>query len=254
VCSPCCTDSLSHALGLGAQLAGCWLAVAGGGLVAEFGENHPQKQYSYSTVNRVRGGSGEFSSAAASATRRLSRRDPPGPCGDPAPPLSTTPNGHNVMLVGGEIDSNEFMSPGLTDISLRFPFIWIVCSYHDVAQTDSISMATPGASPGGYGAQTRVLLESNKTFTKGMDIHLWHNGGWGSGGQAASTIKGMLCTNASTSGNWLNFTGTADVIHFVSTCLCVRLCFPEFLVCVRLCFPECFGVTLCVLPSEFWSS
>lgn len=36
----------------------------------------------------------------------------------------------------------------------------------------------------------------------------------GTGGQASNTVKGLNCTAASTQGNWLNFTGVYDVIHF----------------------------------------
>eukprot|EP01052_Picozoa_sp_SAG31_P008530 SAG31_NODE_433_length_15750_cov_6.132579_7_plen_270_part_00 len=97
-------------------------------------------------------------------------------CGDPPLPLSLS--ARNVMLVG-----------------------------------DSISMVTPGASPGGYGRQARTLL-TNKTFTNGVAINVFHNGGWGNGGQAASTIKGIVCTSAQTPGNWLSFNGTLDAIHF----------------------------------------
>lgn len=87
---------------------------------------------------------------------------------------------------------------------------------------DSISMPSP-PSPGGYGLVVRTLL-TNASYTNGTAVSVWHNGGWGNGGQAASTRKGMLCTNASTVGNWLNFTGTLDVVHFnfvrASLCCC----------------------------------
>jgi hypothetical protein len=71
---------------------------------------------------------------------------------------------------------------------------------------DSISMPVP-YTPGGYGVNAKALLEA-----RGMSV--WHNGGWGSGGQASNTVKGLLCTNTSTAGNWLNVTGMYDVIHF----------------------------------------
>jgi len=58
-----------------------------------------------------------------------------------------------------------------------------------------------------YGNNVKAILEP-------QGIHVWHNGGWGTGGQASNTVKGLMCTNTSTLGNWLNFTGTADVIHF----------------------------------------
>ena len=68
---------------------------------------------------------------------------------------------------------------------------------------DSISMAT-GPSPGGYGMDVHTLLTQ-----KGINV--WHNGGWGKGGQASNTVKGLLCTKPTTAGQWLNFSGTADV-------------------------------------------
>ena len=71
---------------------------------------------------------------------------------------------------------------------------------------DSISMPVP-FTPGGYGKVARAALENHS-------IAVQHNGGWGKGGQASNTAKGLLCTNASTHGNWLNFTGHFDVIHF----------------------------------------
>eukprot|EP00051_Salpingoeca_urceolata_P030048 m.7999 g.7999 ORF g.7999 m.7999 type:complete len:271 (-) comp3087_c0_seq2:8-820(-) len=71
---------------------------------------------------------------------------------------------------------------------------------------DSISMPVP-PSPGGYGDSSRKILEA-----KGVTV--WHNGGWWTGGQASNTVKGLACTNASADGNWLNVTGTYDVIHF----------------------------------------
>ena len=71
---------------------------------------------------------------------------------------------------------------------------------------DSISMPVP-FTPGGYGVNARQLLTE-----AGMQV--WHNGGWGSGGQASNTVKGLECTNASTPGNWLNVSGKYDVIHF----------------------------------------
>ncbi len=71
---------------------------------------------------------------------------------------------------------------------------------------DSISMPVP-YTPGGYGDNARQLLTN-------LGMRVWHNGGWGSGGQASNTVKGLHCTNASTPGNWLNVSGTYDVIHF----------------------------------------
>jgi hypothetical protein len=71
---------------------------------------------------------------------------------------------------------------------------------------DSISMAVP-STPGGYGINARTLLAA-------QNVTVQHNGGWGKGGQASNTVKGLECTNISTAGNWLNFTGTFDVIHF----------------------------------------
>lgn len=62
-------------------------------------------------------------------------------------------------------------------------------------------------SPGGYGAPVHQAL-------KYLSINVWHSGGWKKGGQASNTIKGLKCTNPSTPGNWLNFTGTYDIIHF----------------------------------------
>jgi len=71
---------------------------------------------------------------------------------------------------------------------------------------DSISMPPP-FTPGGYGSDTKAILAN-------AHVHTWHNGGWEAGGQASNTVKGLHCTNSSTPGNWLNFTGTYDVIHF----------------------------------------
>lgn len=71
---------------------------------------------------------------------------------------------------------------------------------------DSISMPVP-ASPGGYGLNVRSNL------TK-LNINVWHNGGWGSGGQAAHTGKGLKCTDPATPGGWLSANGTYDAIHF----------------------------------------
>lgn len=71
---------------------------------------------------------------------------------------------------------------------------------------DSISMAVP-FTPGGYGANTKAALEAK-------NISVWHQGGWQKGGQASNTVKGLKCTEASTAGEWLNVTGTYDVIHF----------------------------------------
>ena len=73
---------------------------------------------------------------------------------------------------------------------------------------DSISMPVP-YSPGGYGVNARELLENRS-------VNVWHNGGWDAGGQASNTVKGLLCTNTSTPGNWLNISAGMkyDVVHF----------------------------------------
>jgi hypothetical protein len=71
---------------------------------------------------------------------------------------------------------------------------------------DSISMPI-GPSPGGYGQYAKDMLANHSIVAQ-------HNGGWGKGGQASNTVKGLLCTNSSTQGNWLNFTGKFDLIHF----------------------------------------
>lgn len=71
---------------------------------------------------------------------------------------------------------------------------------------DSISMPVP-FTPGGYGANARALLQKRS-------INSWHAGGWESGGQASNTVKGLACTNTTVAGNYLNFSGTYDVIHF----------------------------------------
>ena len=71
---------------------------------------------------------------------------------------------------------------------------------------DSISMPVP-YSPGGYGVPVHQALQS-------LGINVWHNGGWDEKGQASNTVKGLHCTDPSTPGNWLNVTGTYDVIHF----------------------------------------
>lgn len=71
---------------------------------------------------------------------------------------------------------------------------------------DSISEAIP-FTPGGYGGNVRTSL------TK-LGVNVWHQGGWLSGGQASSTIKGLRCTDPDVDGNWLNVSGTYDVAHF----------------------------------------
>jgi len=71
---------------------------------------------------------------------------------------------------------------------------------------DSISMSVP-YTPGGYGVNVREGLAAR-------NINSWHSGGLESGGQASNTLKGLWCTNPAAPGNWLNFTGTYDVIHF----------------------------------------
>ena len=71
---------------------------------------------------------------------------------------------------------------------------------------DSISMSVP-YTPGGYGVPARSMLLNRS-------IAPWHSGGWAQGGQASNTVKGLMCTDPTTPGNWLNFSGTYDVIHF----------------------------------------
>lgn len=71
---------------------------------------------------------------------------------------------------------------------------------------DSISMAVP-YTPGGYGVVVQQLLGA-----KGISVE--HNGGWYNGGQASNTVKGLNCTDPTTDGNWLDFDGQFDVIHF----------------------------------------
>eukprot|EP01043_Picozoa_sp_COSAG02_P028305 COSAG02_NODE_1711_length_11223_cov_5.622348_4_plen_249_part_00 len=91
---------------------------------------------------------------------------------------------------------------------------------------DSISMPVP-YTPGGYGDDARQLL------TK-LGMRVWHNGGWGSGGQASNTVKGLHCTNSSTPGNWLNVSGTYDVIHFnfgLHECVCLQSASPLDHIC-----------------------
>ena len=68
---------------------------------------------------------------------------------------------------------------------------------------DSISMPVP-YTPGGYGAVVRAMLTNRS-------MNVWHQGGWGRGGQASNTVKGLMCTNASVEGNWLNFSGERGV-------------------------------------------
>lgn len=46
---------------------------------------------------------------------------------------------------------------------------------------DSISMPI-GPSPGGYGMDAKIMLNNHS-------INVWHNGGWGKGGQASNTVK-----------------------------------------------------------------
>ena len=48
---------------------------------------------------------------------------------------------------------------------------------------DSISMPPP-FTPGGYGADVRAMLTNRS-------INVWHEGGWGHGGQASNTVKGL---------------------------------------------------------------
>ena len=71
---------------------------------------------------------------------------------------------------------------------------------------DSISMSVP-YTPGGYGVPAKAMLLNHS-------IAPAHAGGWAGGGQASNTVKGLLCTDPATPGNWLNFTGNFDVIHF----------------------------------------
>eukprot|EP00047_Mylnosiga_fluctuans_P006473 m.247119 g.247119 ORF g.247119 m.247119 type:complete len:247 (+) comp15296_c0_seq1:14-754(+) len=73
---------------------------------------------------------------------------------------------------------------------------------------DSISMAPP-YTPGGYGDVVRKHFESLSP-----PVYVQHAGGWYAGGQAANTVKGLICTNSSTESNYLNVTGTFDVVHF----------------------------------------
>lgn len=69
---------------------------------------------------------------------------------------------------------------------------------------DSISMAVP-YTPGGYGVPLQALLRA-----KGITAE--HVGGWFAGGQASNTPKGLECTQPTTPQNYLNFTGTYDVV------------------------------------------
>jgi hypothetical protein len=71
---------------------------------------------------------------------------------------------------------------------------------------DSISMAIP-YTPGGYGIPVQQILASH-------GVACTHAGGWYAGGQCSNTVKGLLCTNSTSANNWLNVTGTYDVIHF----------------------------------------
>jgi hypothetical protein len=72
---------------------------------------------------------------------------------------------------------------------------------------DSISMAVP-YTPGGYGIEIQEALQGV--------AYVQHSGGWFAGGQASNTPNQLACTNASTPGNWLEFTGTFDVITYNS--------------------------------------
>ena len=71
---------------------------------------------------------------------------------------------------------------------------------------DSISMDVP-YTPGGYGLNVQHILGA-----KGINVE--HAGGWFSGGQCSNTVKGLSCTTPNFTNNYLNFTGTYDVIHF----------------------------------------
>ena len=73
---------------------------------------------------------------------------------------------------------------------------------------DSISMAMP-YTPGGYGTALRELLESE-------GVAVQHAGGFYAGGQCSNTIKGLLCTNASTPDSYVVIPGGGqfDLIHF----------------------------------------
>jgi len=71
---------------------------------------------------------------------------------------------------------------------------------------DSISMDVP-YTPGGYGLNVQKILGA-------QGINVEHVGGWYGGGQCSNTVKGLLCTTPTSLNNYLNFTGTYDVIHF----------------------------------------
>ena len=68
---------------------------------------------------------------------------------------------------------------------------------------DSISMAVP-YTPGGYGLNVQEILGA-----KGINVE--HAGGWFSGGQCSTTVKGLSCTTPTFENNYLNFTGQYDV-------------------------------------------
>ena len=72
---------------------------------------------------------------------------------------------------------------------------------------DSISMSDP-YTPGGYGVPLRALLEA-------AGVAVQHAGGWFGGGQCSNTVKGLLCTNASTPNNYITIPGGGkfDVVH-----------------------------------------
>ena len=72
---------------------------------------------------------------------------------------------------------------------------------------DSISMSDP-YTPGGYGVPLRALLE-------GAGVAVQHAGGFYGGGQCSNTVKGLLCTNASTPNNYIAIPGGGvfDVVH-----------------------------------------
>ncbi len=69
---------------------------------------------------------------------------------------------------------------------------------------DSISMPVP-YTPGGYFVNVYEALSAT--------WEVQHAGGAFGGGQCSNTVKGLLCTNTSYLDNYLNFTGTFDVVH-----------------------------------------
>ena len=131
--------------------------------------------------------------------------EPPSPtiCGNyPEPWSSTQPN---VLIVG---DSISMAVPSTYDCCMccdAFKCASSVTLY--TVKLTKVHYSRQYNSPGGYGANVKSLLQAK-------NITVQHNGGWGKGGQASNTVKGLECTNASTPGYWLNFTGQIDIIHF----------------------------------------